>query len=283
MTAPRGDSGPTVAYDLDEQTYHRDPALSSSGAKLLLPPSCPALFKWRRDNPVESATFDFGRAAHAVVLGAGAHIKVVDAPDWRSKAARDDRDAIRAAGHTPLLAADWSTVQAMADAIRTHPVAAALLDPDHGRPEVSIRWHDHVHGIDRRARLDWLPDSDGGQMVVPDLKTTVSADPGEFGRSVFRYGYALQAQFYTDAVTAAGLADDVTFRFVAVEKTPPHLVNVFELDALAHTVGRAQVDEACRIYAECTRTDTWPGYGDDVTYLTAPAWALDQWTEDVTI
>ena len=43
-------------YDgMDEDAYHADPvpggSLSASGAKLLLPPSCPALYHYRRDHP----------------------------------------------------------------------------------------------------------------------------------------------------------------------------------------------------------------------------------------
>jgi hypothetical protein len=128
---------PGLYEDLDEATYHgHKSSLSVSGAKKLLPPSCPAIFKWQRDNgQPHKAVFDFGHAAHAVVLGAGADIKVVDAPDWRTKAAKADADEIRAAGHIPLLAHEWAQVRGMADAIKAHPIASALLEPDHGKPE----------------------------------------------------------------------------------------------------------------------------------------------------
>ncbi len=70
-------------YDIPEGAYFADPALSCSGAKLLLPPSCPALFRYRQDHPEHKDVFDFGSAAHKMVLGAGPPIALVDAPDWR--------------------------------------------------------------------------------------------------------------------------------------------------------------------------------------------------------
>jgi hypothetical protein len=272
-------TAPGVYADFDELAYHRDPALSSSGAKRLLPPNCPALFKHDRDNGgrPNKRSFDVGHAAHAAVLGVGLELVVVDADDWRSKAARDERDAAYAAGKCPVLGKEKAAVDAMALAIRENPRAAALLDVDHGRPEVSTFWHDKERGIDRRARFDWLPESDGGQLIVPDYKTTASAEPRAFHRSIFNFGYDMQAVFYTDAIQAAELAQDVTFLFIAQETTPPYLVTVHELDYLSLLVGRKRVDRACEIFAECTATDTWPGYSDDIELVGPPNYLLNEY------
>jgi len=274
---------PGIYDDLDEVVYHRDPALSASGAKRLLPPGCPALFKHDRDNggrPNKRA-FDVGHAAHAAVLGVGLELVVIDADDWRSRGARDEREAAYAAGKCPVLTKEKATVDAMAVAIRQNPRAAALLDRDHGRPEVSTFWHDNKHGIDRRARFDWLPDSDGGQLIVPDYKTTASAEPRAFHRSIFNFGYDMQDVFYTDAIQAAELAQDVLFLFIAQETTPPYLVTVHELDDLSLIVGRKRVDRACEVFAECTATDTWPGYSDDIELVGPPNYLLNEYDLDL--
>lgn len=266
---------------LSDRDYHADPALSSSGARKLLAPSCPALYRYERDNPPSKTTFDFGRAAHAAVLGVGGPVCIVDADDWRTKAAREARDEAHAAGQTPLLAADFERVQAMAAALREHPRASALLRPDSGRPEVSVFWHDERYGIDRRARFDWLPnESASGVMVMPDYKSTASAEPRKFARSIFDYGYDVQAVFYTDAVRAAGLAEHVRFVFIAQEKTAPYLTAVYELDDHALAVGRARVDEACATFAQCVKTGQWPGYPEEVEYVSAPPWLADQYGLD---
>ena len=277
-------TAPGLYPDLDEAVYHHDPALSASGAKRLLPPNCPALFKHDRDNggrPNKRA-FDLGHAAHAAVLGVGLEVVVVHkttrdkqsvpAEDYATKSAQEHRDAIYAEGKCPILAKEKSAVDAMALEIRRHPIASKLLDPDHGRPEVSVFWHDDKRGIDRRARFDWLTDSDGGRIVVPDYKTTNSAEPHAFARSIFSFGYDIQAVFYTDAIRAAELAEDVEFLFIAQETTPPYLITVHELDFASLLLGRARVDAACDVFRECTRTGIWSGYSDGVELVAPPAW-----------
>ena len=268
---------------LSDAEYHADPALSSSGARKLLAPSCPALYRYERENPPTRTTFDFGRAAHAQVLGVGGPICIVDAEDWRTKAAREARDEAHEAGQTPLLTADYERVKAMAAALREHPRASAMLRPELGRPEVSAFWHDERFGIDRRARFDWLPHlvSDEGVMIMPDYKSTASAEPRKFARSIFDYGYDVQAVFYADAVRALGLAEQVRFVFIAQEKTAPYLTAVYELDDYALAVGRARVDEACATFAECTRTGQWPGYPEEIEYVTAPTWLATQYGMEV--
>ena len=191
-------------YDLDEADYHRDPvpggSLSFSSAKRLLPPSCPALFAHEREHGrPNKATFDFGHAAHAAVLGVGAPLAVIDAPDWRSKAAREERDAAYAAGLTPVLADEAAQVDGMVAALRRHPTASALLDPTCGKAEQSLFRQEPRHGVWLRSRVDWLgePDADG-HLILADYKTTVSADPGAISRTVATYGYHAQHAWYTD-------------------------------------------------------------------------------------
>jgi len=285
-------TAPGLYPEFDELAYHRDPALSASGAKRLLPPGCPALFKHDRDNggrPNKRA-FDVGHAAHAAVLGTGMEAVVVHkttrdkqsvpADDYTTKSAQEHRDAIYAEGKVPLLLGEKARIDRMALAIREHPLAASLLDPEHGRPEVSAFWHDARHGIDRRARFDWLPNtSSDGRLIVPDYKTTRSAEPRAFARSIFEFGYDVQAVFYTDAIKALELAEEVTFLFIAQETTAPYLVTVHELDSVALLIGRERVDQACALFADCTARNEWPGYSSGIELVAPPAWLADQYME----
>jgi hypothetical protein len=264
-----------VYADYPEADYHQHPALSASGAKKLLPPSCPAIFKWEQDNgrPGKRA-FDFGHAAHAKVLGVGAEIVTVDAADWRTKAAKEAADAARAVGQVPLLAHEVAQVDAMAAALRQHPFASALFDPARGgKPEQSAFWHDAMYGVDRRCRFDWLPATDGGRLIVPDYKSAASAEPTAFARAAANFGYHQQDAWYRDAALALGLAEDVVFVFVVQEKTAPYLVTVCELDADAVQVGRRRNQLALEVFAECSATGVWPGYSDDVELISLPGWA----------
>jgi hypothetical protein len=267
-----GDRGVTavdlagVVEDLDEETYHAHPALSASGAKRLL--QAPALFAYERQHGrPPKAAFDTGHATHAQLLGVGGELVVVDADNWLTKAAKAQRDEARAEGKVPLLAADKVAVDRMVTAVRSHPIAGPLFVE--GRPELSLFWEDWAHGVQRRARPDWIA-ADG---TVVDLKTCVSAEPQQLRKTVATYGYHQQQAWYEDGIAELLGGPPARFLFVFVETSPPHLVTVVELDAEAVRVGRARNDEALRVFADCTRTGTWPGYCDDVQVLSLPPWA----------
>jgi hypothetical protein len=277
---------PGGIYQMTAEEYHADPvpggSLSSSGARKLLSPSCPAKFRYDQDHGQEHrAVFDFGQAAHLVVLGEGPEIVVVDAPDWRGKTAQQQRAEARERGAVPVLTSEWQRIKDMAKALREHPVARALFDPDRGRPEQTLIWRDRRTGVMRRARLDWLPDPGPGRLIIPDYKTCASAEPAALARSVATYGYHQQDDWYRAGARALDLCDEAAaFVFVCQEKVAPYVVTVFELDAAARRIGAARNRRAIEIFAECQRTGRWPGYGDDIAYLSLPPYAERTDTEE---
>ncbi|SCL12814.1 PD-(D/E)XK nuclease-like domain-containing protein [Micromonospora inyonensis] len=278
---------PGLYPDIADEDYHRDPvpggSLSSTGLRKLLPPSCPAKFRhWLDHGQPPKDAFDLGHAAHLKVLGRGLDLVVVDAADWRTKDAREAKAAAYAAGQVPLLAADHDRVEAMADAIRQHPIAGPLLHPDSGQPEVSAFWIDPATGVWCRARYDFLRHPvPGRRRIVVDYKTTPDASPEHIQRAVSRFGYALQGGHYLDGAVQLGVADDPVFVLAFQEIEPPHLVTVVQLDPVALRIGRDLAQQARDIYAECLRTDTWPAYSDDIEPIALPAWVERQHTKEI--
>lgn len=269
--------------DILAKDYLRHPALSSSGARKLMPPSCPALFKWEKDHPVESDAFDVGRAAHRIVLGddLGDEIKIIDAPDYRTKAAKEQRDEARAQDITPVLRKQYERLEEMADVIRRHPLAARLLDPEGGKPEQSLFWTDEETGVPCRCRIDWLRTQRRGRLIIVDYKTADSAERSKFARSAMNYGYHQQHAWYVDGVKAKGLDPDPGFVFIVQEKDPPYLVNVIELDPEDVEIGRHLNRQAIEVYAECVRTGHWPSYSENaVDHAPFPGYYRNQF-EDV--
>lgn len=265
-------------YTMTPAEYHADPvaggSLSSSGARRLLPPSCPAKFQWEREHgQPPKRQFDIGHAAHQVVLGDdGAEIVVIDAGDYKTKAARTERDEAYEAGSVPLLSAEWVQVQAMAASIAAHPVASKLFS--RGRPEVTLIWRDGPTGIWRRARFDWLPDAGPGRLIIPDLKTCASAEPDALSKAVNQHGYHQQSAWYRDGAIALGLGgEDTAFVFVCVEKTPPYVVTVIELDHTAMRIGAMRNRRALQVYERCTKTGHWPPYSEDIEQVSLTVWA----------
>lgn len=285
VTAPAVGPGITEAgiYQMTNEEYHSDRgSLSSSGARMLLPPSCPALFRHAQDTPQEpKKTFELGTAAHKLVLGEGPDLIQVDADKWTTAAIKAEVAAIRDEGGIPLKPAEYEQVHAMADALRRHPVASVLFDPARGKPEQSLFWRDRPTGIMRRARFDWLPDARSGRLIIPDYKTCRSAEPGALARAVEEFGYHQQDDWYRAAARALNLADDsAAFVFVCQEKTAPYLVTVVEMDAEARRIGAARNRRALEVFAECTESGVWPGYSDEIAYLSLPAWAAIRDTEE---
>jgi hypothetical protein len=285
-TAPAAGPEPITKpgiYQMTNETYHSHRyALSSSGARKLLPPSSPAHFRYEQDNPQPAKkVWDIGNAAHKLVLGNGPTLQLVDYERWDTKAAKAEVAEAREAGAIPLKRAEYDQVHAMADALRRHPVASLLFDPERGTPEQSLFWRDNRTGVMRRARLDWLPNPRTGRLIIPDYKTCRSANPEKLEKDIEEYGYHQQDDTYRSGAKALGLADDdAAFVFVCQEKTAPYVVTVVEMDAEARRIGAARNRRALEVFAECTETGVWPGYSDDIAYLSLPTWAAIRDTEE---
>lgn len=269
-------------YDgVDEESYHSDPtSLSVSGAKLLLPPSCPAKFRHMRDNPQPPRrVFDFGHLAHRMVLGAGSEFTVLDpaihglkkdgqvadnpraTSTWKSAEAEARRE-----GRIPVSVEEWRTAEQMAEKVRAHPQARELFTD--GQAELALYHRDPETGVRLRGRLDWLR-NDG---VIVDYKTCQSAEPGEIERAFHKFGYHLQNAWYVDLVSALR-ASNPRFYFVAQEKVPPFEVTVVEYDDIAIAEGRRLNREAIRLYAELCERGEWPSYTSETITIGLPAWA----------
>jgi hypothetical protein len=276
-------------YDLPVWQYHLDPvvggSLSNSGAKKLMPPSCPALYRaWRDGGEETSDAFDFGRAAHREVLGAGDAIEIIrgtgkDENSWRTDADKAAVAAARAAGRTPIRPRDAEQVAAMAEALRDHPVAAALLHPDYGRAEQTIVWRDPASGVMCRALLDYLPDSATGQrLVIPDYKTAEKVDPKSISRALWDFAYYGQAAWYREGVERLGLSDGApAFVLIFQMKTAPYLVVCAQPDPDAIGWGDARNRKARDLFAVCSASGHWPGYADDhVISVQLPQYAINE-------
>lgn len=268
-------------YDMPDAEYHGIKwALSCSGAKLLLPPSCPAIFRYRQDHPPKPKPhYDLGHAAHKAVLGVGAEIRYISSVDakgnpsagWATKDAQAQRTKAYADGAIPILEEDRWIVEGMAAKIRDHPIASALFNPNNGKPEQSLFAEDPRTGLPLRGRLDWLPNATPGRrMIIGDYKSATTAEPGAISRAMANYGYFQQDAFYSALVRTLGLDEDPAFVFVFQETEPPWVVTVAELDEDAKQIGRGLNARAIDTFIDCMTADTWPAYAADVIRVSLP-------------
>ena len=254
---------PGIYDGISNREYHADQALGSTSLKTLATKT-PAHYQHDKSHPKSSAAFTLGTAAHSLILEddtSGFH--VVEADNWLTKAAKEAKAEALAAGKQPLLYKEAAQVFAMCDAVMNHPVAGKLFTAH--KAEQSVFWDED--GLMLKCRPDaWNPD------LLVDLKTTVSADPNEFGKVAHSFGYHQSAAHYIDGVKAA-TGEELPFHFVLVEKTEPYLVSVVELDWEAVNIGRELNERAKRIYQECVESNTWPGY-HTAEPISLPLWAI---------
>jgi PDDEXK-like domain of unknown function (DUF3799) len=268
---------------LSETVYHSDlTSLSSSGARALTN-GTPEQFDYDRKNkPKTKRHYDFGHAAHKMVLGQGAELGILDPavhgltadgkPSQKPTATgmwKAAEAALRDQGKTVITKEQLKQAQVMAGKVFAHPLAAKLLAQ--GRAEHSIYWHDDPTGARLRIRFDWLTEL--GRPICCDYKTAVSASKNHFRKAVFDYGYHQQQAFYEDGLAEIGL-EDVGFLFIVQQKDPPHAVGLYTIDPDDVERGRQLNRRAIEVFAECSRTGNWPGIPPIIQQVSAKPWEI---------
>ncbi|HEX6970502.1 MAG TPA: PD-(D/E)XK nuclease-like domain-containing protein [Micromonosporaceae bacterium] len=273
-------------YSIPAEDYHADPvkggSMTSTTARRLVQ-APPARVRYELAHPPQSSDAQIiGQAVHTLVLHVGPTPERIDAPDWRTKAARQARDEALKFGKVPLLAHQYDRAYAMADAVCKHPVAGRLVDPARGRPEQTMVWQDPETEVWCRAMVDHLPHQrDDQRPILVDLKTTVAGDSKALAKTIAQHGYHQQAAWYLAGYRALHPGSDPAFLFVFVEKDPPHLVRVVELDEQALDLGAELNRRALWTYAECTATGRWPGHSPEIELVSLPPWAWSRLEEAV--
>jgi hypothetical protein len=267
--------------------YHADdlgtpvPSLSSSIAKLLITRSPKhAWMQHPRLNPnykpEEDTKFDLGSAAHALLLEGADRMVVVDAADWRTKIAKEARDAARAEGKHPVLAHQHANVVSMVKTLKEAFSANADLEGytisgDGGVSEHTIVWHEGETYF--RSRLDRVSTD---RKVIFDYKSTDNAEPTAFTRTIINMGYDLQAAFYLRALQKP----EARYILIAQETEAPFAVSFIGMPPAFIELGRRKVEHAIAIWKECMASGKWPAYPTRVCYVEPPEWEMAKWEVD---
>lgn len=279
-------------YALSEDAYHADPcpapAFSSSIAKILLD-STP-LHAWTAHpklNPnwesKAEAKFDQGSACHALLLEGINKIKIIEAENWRTKAAQTARDEARRGGLIPMLEHESKEVIAMCSAkksaIDDNKDLIGVGFPGGGLAEHSIIWNDEEFGLWCKGKPDWLSNQHD---LMLDLKTTgKSANPIAWAKAMLAIGADIQAALYIRGLKAVDPSANPKFVFMVQESDPPYASSFIGMNPAFVSLGMDKVEIAMRIWAECLRKNEWPAYANRIYYPDPPAWALDQWNNDL--
>lgn len=221
------------------------------------------------EEPTEAT--DRGQLCHALLLG-GKEIVTVEANDWRTNAAKAQRDEARAAGKFPVLCHKLEEATIMTDNVIQKLIYRGVrLD---GRVELTALWRS-PGGTLCQGRLDHYKDG-----IIIDLKFVRNANPEVLGRIMVDYGYDVQIAAYTEAIeqidpTKAGI---VKFVNVFIETDPPHAITLTKPSGDMRALGQWKWSRAKEIWDDCLEkygTETpWPGYPTEVIDISPPSWAL---------
>lgn len=205
-----------------------------------------------------------GSLAHELLLqpadGPDAGIVIIAADDFRTKAAREQRDAATAAGKLPVLEREFE-----AATIICGKLCAQLIDHGirlNGVSEVAAFWQEIASDgtvVQCRGMLDHVVVAEGR---IYELKTCRSAHPLAIQRAIESYSYHIQWAAYTRALAAIKpeLAGRVRHTWLFCELEPPYVIVPAEAAGSMRKLGESSWLQAVDTWANCIATNEWPTY-----------------------
>lgn len=274
-------------HEMPESEYHADPcplpSLSASCAKTIISKSLLHAWFQHPKNPSAppfkpSSVMEMGKAVHAAVFG-GADVEIIPADSYRTKAAKEAREAATEAGKTPILQKDYDQIEAMAKTARER--FTGLYGGEYHAERVAI-WRCPRTGGWRKAALDT---SAKAAPIIVDYKTTkAGVDDESCKRRIFDMGLHIQAAAYEEAMEQLNpeWAGRVRFFFQWQEQDEPYaLSRPIEMGEAAMTLGREQWKTAGAMWDAAVKHNEFPGYGTSPTEATPPPWEMSRWEERV--
>lgn len=282
-------SEPGIYAGIPMDAYHGQltigPSISSSGLRTIFYESPKHYFRDSYLNPNRkpekaSRPFEFGRAAHHLLLGeADFHDHFIVRPEelggkpWHGNRTECKAwlDYHRDRGFTVLKPEDLEAIKGMADSLHAEPlVQAGILN---GLIEHSMVWQDKHTGIWLKWRPDAIPTD---SLDFSDLKTTVSVRFSDLERAISNYGYHMQGALGALACEAILGRPMNSFSLVFVEKEDPWCVRTKTIRPADIDLGIKQVEAALKLFAKGVNEGVWLGPGGtqaDTEYSGISDWA----------
>lgn len=268
LPCPAPDVYPGVPHDV----YRQWDAVCQSDLKRLQ--KSPAhLQAYLADPPAQTPAMRLGSAFHACFLEPSTYSSTYAvAPNGLDRRTKEGKAWAESLDGREILTYDeYLAIEGMSHSLANNPALSAI-GPIPRQNEVSIVWQDAATGTLCKGRLDMIRETGPDSWTIVDPKTTADASPEEFGKTAFNLGYHIQDAFYRWGCSSLGLNVD-KFLFAAVEKTQPYASAVYELDGDFLSLGWEECRRLLDLYAECTRTNTWPGYSPEPVTISPPKWA----------
>lgn len=220
----------------------------------------------------DSGVADLGTFAHACLLEGGtSSLVVVDAPDWRTKAAQQARDDARAAGKLPILERKvsevWTMVKAAQEFVASSEIAGIF---DSGEAESTILFD--ADGVHCKIRPDWLT---ADRKICLSYKTSPgSANPDSWIRTQLP-GYDIGIRLYGLGVdTVTGSTNQCQVVTLCQEQKPPYSCSLIGLAPAWQALAEAKLSTALATWKSCLEAGKWPAYPPRIHWAEPRPWQI---------
>lgn len=221
----------------------------------------------------DSNTADIGTYAHACLLEGGHDaLCVVEADDWRTKAAKDARDSARTAGLLPILTHKVAEVDSMVTAAKDYIASSELAGIfAEGQAETTLVW-EHA-GLLCKARPDWL---NADRSICLSYKTTAgSAQPDAWIRTQLP-GYDIGIVFYEQGVRSAFKVERTRVVTLVQEQKPPFSCSLIGLAPAWQALAESKMVQAMMAWSRCLADGKFPAYTSKICWAEPRDWMLSE-------
>lgn len=185
--------------------------------------------------------------------------------NWNAKVCKEWRENEIASGKEVVKWEDALLAWTCAKRLNEDPIVKRFLELCRKQVQIFVEYTDPDTGItlELKAMIDLAPPV-GGEFgdCIGDYKTTNSATPRDWQKTVAAQGYHYQAAMYLDAWNAANDTDFRQFVHVVQESEAPFQTARRLLSQEFLTVGRIAYRRDLAAYCRCLERKRWPGYDD---------------------
>lgn len=252
------------------ETYHSSEGLSFTGLKKFA--ETPAHYAWYKANPNdETSSQKLGTLAHMAILEPmrfETGVKIVDGHRG-SNSVRAAVAAAEEAGYYVCKPEEYQAAIEARNAVKSLKVCSALFEG--GYAEKSIRFVDEKLGLLLKCRPDYIIPS---KQIIVDIKTFNDLSDHAIDRQIHRMKYHWQSAFYLNVVNQVMGWNTRKFVHVFVHTEVP-VARAKVLDDASLEKAREEMQPLLVKFAECLKTNSWPGYADEITEASLPSYAWE--------
>lgn len=232
------------ATELDIEAYHADKT-SISRSSIMEYDKCPrkyeALYVTKEVTKEVTKPMLLGSAFHTLILEPHLfddRVAVRRKVDGRTRDGKIYNDAfvLSSAGKMVIDEEMMETITGMAEALKNHAEAYALVYGNKPVYERSYVWGNDESGLRVKSRPDILQPN-----CIIDLKTCQSADEYSFGQSMHKNGNHIQAAMVQDALYIVDGREDarsLPVINIAIETKAPYCIGIYFISQSACDAGR---------------------------------------------